>query len=100
MVPNLFELHRTPETASIATVLLGLTLYTWPGSAVEFLNGLSYAVLGIPSIVFSVIMFCRVNAFRAGKVLLALSGILSMIALIALILIGQVLVRQPAKQAT
>jgi hypothetical protein len=121
MVPHLLTLYRAPETVSIATVLLGLTLHTWSGSAVEFINGLSYAILGIPSIIFSAIMFYKTKALRAGSVLLAHSGLLSIIALIgaglqnpiltkmslvsgfifliALILIGLFLVRQPVKQA-
>ncbi len=82
VVPRLLALHRVAETASTAEVLLGLTLHTWPGSAVEALNGLSYAVLGIPSIILGVIMYRKAKGLRVGSVLLALSGVLSMIALV------------------
>jgi hypothetical protein len=77
VVPHLLALYHQPETAAIAQVLLGLTIHNWYGTAIEALNALSYAVLGIPSIIFGVIMFRKAKGLRAGSVLLALSGVLS-----------------------
>ncbi|MBN1812303.1 MAG: hypothetical protein JXA14_10740 [Anaerolineae bacterium] len=82
VVPHLLALYRQPETAAIAQVLLGLAIHNWYGTAIEALNALSYAVLGIPSIIFAVIMFRKAKGLRVGSVLLALSGVLSMVALV------------------
>jgi hypothetical protein len=117
VVPYLLDLYRLPETALTAEVLLGLMIHNWYGTAMEPLNGMSYAILGIPSIIFAVIMFRKAKGLRVGGVLLALSGVLSMIAVIgvalqnlllgmmslaggfvymvSLILIGLFLLRQP-----
>jgi hypothetical protein len=121
VVPGLLELHRAPETTAIAQTLLGLTIQDWPGSAIAALNGLSYAVLGIPSIIFATLMFRKARGLRAGSALLALSGALSIVALIgvaienpslsaltlvsgfiyllALLLISRFFLRQPTTEA-
>jgi hypothetical protein len=118
VVPRLLALYRVAETASTAEVLLGLTLHTWPGSVIEALNGLSYAILGIPSIILGVLMYRKAKGLRVGSVLLALSGVLSITAfvgvglgsavlagaspfnglvfMVSLILIGVFFLRQPA----
>jgi len=121
VVPGLLELYRAPETTTIAQTLLGLTIQDWPGSAIAALNGLSYAVLGIPSIIFAALMFYKSRGLRAGSALLALSGALSIVALtgvalenptlsaltlvsgfaylLALLLIGRFFLRQSTTEA-
>lgn len=91
VVPHLLDLYRMPETTLLAKVLLGLTIHNWSGTAIEALNGLSYAILGIPSIIFSVIMFRKARGLRVGSVLLALSGILSIIAVVGIALQNPIL---------
>jgi hypothetical protein len=91
VVPHLLDLYRMPETSLMAKVLLGLTIHNWSGTAIEALNGLSYAILGIPSIIFSVIMYRKTRSLRVGSVLLALSGVLSIIALVGVALQNPVL---------
>jgi hypothetical protein len=63
-------------------VLLGLAIHNWYGTAIEALNALSYAVLAIPQIIFGVIMYRKAKGLRAGSVLMAVSGVLSVIALV------------------
>jgi hypothetical protein len=82
VVPGLLDLFHTPETAAVAEVILGLTLHTWIGSITGFVNGLAYAALGIPSIIFGVLLYQKAHAYRPGGVLLAASGVLSIIALL------------------
>jgi hypothetical protein len=91
IVPDLVGLYQAPETAQIAQILLGFFIQDWSGSAIQALNGLSYAVLGIPSIIFAVIMYRQENALRTGGVLLAVSGGLSLIAFIGLAVSSSVL---------
>ena len=121
VVPGLLELYHAPGTTTIAQTLLGLTIQDWPGSAIAALNGLSYAVLGIPSIIFAALMFYKSRGLRAGSALLALSGALSIVALtgvalrnptlsaltlvsgfaylLALLLIGRFFLRQSTTEA-
>jgi hypothetical protein len=84
VVPGLLDLFHTPETAAVAEVILGLTLHTWIGSITGFVNGLAYAALGIPSIIFGVLLHQKAHARRPGGVLLAASGVLSIIALLGI----------------
>jgi hypothetical protein len=62
-----------------SNVLLAQMVQAWPGSAVNVLNNLGYAVLGIPSIVFGVLLAMRDVSLRLAGILLALSGIASLI---------------------
>ncbi len=91
VVPDLVDLYRAPETAQTAQILLGFVIQDWSGSAIQALNGLSYAVLGIPSIIFAVIMIRQNSALRPGGVMLAISGSLSLLAFIGLAVSSSVL---------
>ncbi len=82
VVPSLLNLHNQPETVMIAQVLLGLAIHNWYGTAIEALNAISYAILGIPSIIFAVIMFRKNKGLRVGSILLALSGVFSFVAVV------------------
>lgn len=82
VVPSLLTLRATPATAATAQILLGLTLQTWGPSAIAALNILGYAMLGIPSIIFGLLMARQAREMRIGGLLLALSGILSIVALV------------------
>ncbi len=84
VVPGLIGLYHQPETRDIAQVLLGLGIHAWRGSAVEFVNGLAYAVLGISSITLGARVARRLTGQKISGWLLALSGGLSFLALIGL----------------
>jgi hypothetical protein len=79
VVPGLLDLAQVAATRPTAEVLLGLTLHTWPGSAIGWLNGLSYAILGIPSIILGVIMYRKAKGLQVGSVLLIASGVMCMV---------------------
>lgn len=80
IVPGLLDLYHEPATAALAEVILGLTLHFWIGSFTGFVNGLAYASLGVTSIIFGLLLYRNAHAYRPGGVLLAASGILSIIA--------------------
>jgi hypothetical protein len=54
----------------------------WPDSAVSILNILAYAVLGIPSIIYGVMLTKAGKVMRIGAILLILNGVLCNIGLI------------------
>jgi hypothetical protein len=75
LVPLLADLHAQPQYSAAAEVLLRLTIQDLPGSVVGFFNGLAYAILGIPSIIFGIGLARRPGAaLRVGGTLLALNG--------------------------
>lgn len=85
LVPTLLQLYEDPASQATAKILLKLAIHTWPGSAIEALNGMAYAVLGIPSIVFSLIFMRTPRLLQIGGFLLALSGVMSIVAFIGLL---------------
>ncbi len=84
VVPLLLRHYKAPGTRAIAEVLLGLTLQDWPGSAIQALNGFSYAVLGIPSIILGWIFFRKAKGLRISGLLLMASGMFSFVAVLGL----------------
>lgn len=84
LVPLLLRHYEAPGTRAIAEVFLGLTLQDWPGSAIQALNGLSYAVLGIPSIILGWIFYRKFRRLRFSGLLFIVSGVLSFVAIVGL----------------
>jgi hypothetical protein len=74
LIPALVTLRLDPQTTVMADTLLRLTLQAWPGSIMAFFNGLAYAVLGIPSILYGALLWQHTGALRWGGLLLALNG--------------------------
>jgi hypothetical protein len=74
LVPALVTLRLDPRYADAADMLLRLTLQAWPASTMAFFNGLAYAILGIPSILFGLLLWKYHGALRWGGLLLALNG--------------------------
>ena len=80
LVPALLQAASDPVMADTALLLLQQTLQLLPGSAVGFFNGLAYAILGIPSIIFGVAL-TKIDGrlIRISGWLLLLSGIASIL---------------------
>jgi hypothetical protein len=93
LVPALVTLRLDPQTTAAADVLLRLTLQAWPQSAMAFFNGLAYAILGIPSMLYGTLLWRYGGALRWGGVLLALSGAASVLGVMGL-LTGSALLAQ------
>lgn len=72
LIPSLIALRSDPQYAATVDVLLRLALQAWPASAMAFVNGLAYAILGIPSILFGLLLWRQGGALRWGGLLLAL----------------------------
>ena len=75
LVPALVALRADPQSAVAAAVLLRLALQAWSASAMAFVNGLAYGILGIPSILFGLLLWRQGGALRWGGLLLALNGV-------------------------
>jgi hypothetical protein len=78
IVPHLVELRPASDA------LLAQMVQAWPGSAINVLNNLGYAVLGIPSIVYGILLGRRYASLRVAGIVLALSGGASMAGLIGI----------------
>lgn len=85
IVPSLLALYQTLEYESTAELLLRLTIHEWSGSAVSILNALAYAVLGIPSVIYGVILLKRGILMRVSAVLLILSAVADVVGLLGVI---------------
>lgn len=86
IIPRLLAFRDTAENRAQADLLIGQMTQAWPGSAVAVLNGLAYAILGIPSIIFGLSMLDEGSPMPVAGVLLALSGVASTIGFAGLIL--------------
>ena len=84
VVPGLLQMAHDPQTASTAEILLRMAIHTWPGSIIEFINGLAYAVMGIPAIILGILISRKARGLLTGGILLALSGLLSIVALLGI----------------
>lgn len=69
------------ETADEALGLAQLG-QQWPGSVVNVINNIGYAVLGIPSIVYGMLLHRARPPLGLGGILLGLSGVASIIGLV------------------
>jgi hypothetical protein len=79
VVPHLVALRPVPD------VLLAQMVQAWPGSMVNVVNNLGYAVLGIPSIIFGVVLSKRNAWLRVAGITLALSGAASIVGLAGIV---------------
>ena len=80
ILPHLVSLRPQSD------LLLAQLVQAWPGSAVNVLNNLGYAVLGIPSLIFGVLLFRSNRTMRLASVLLAVSGVASIVGFAGIIL--------------
>jgi len=75
VIPRLFMLRDSVEEKGQIDLLIAQFTHVWPGSVVALLNGLAYAVLGIPSIIFGIIMFSKGTLMATTGTLLLLNGV-------------------------
>jgi hypothetical protein len=74
VVPRFLELQALPEYQAFSQFLLRQFIQQWPDSTISIVNNLAYAVLGVPSIIFGILMLKSTPVLRLGGVLLALNG--------------------------
>lgn len=75
LIPLLVQLRQTAEAQAAVDVLLSITVQAYPGSIIGYFNNLAYALLGIPSIIFGVILIRKSPLWQITGWLLALNGI-------------------------
>jgi len=85
VVPALITAHQQVQHQAAAELLLQQTIQMWPGSAISFLNGLGYAILGIPSIILGAILLSQRGLLRPAGALLALNGTACLVGLIGMV---------------
>ena len=84
VVPRLLELMASPEYQALAAFALRQAVQQWPDSAVAIVNNLAYAVLGIPSVIFGIFLYRALSALKLCGVLLALSGLASIVGFVGI----------------
>ena len=87
---NLFaylsQLTIVPRLAALrpaSDLLVAQMVQAWPGSVVNVLNNLGYAVLGVPSIVFGSLL-ARRRSLRYAGLLMALNGVACIVGLVGI----------------
>lgn len=76
VVPHLLQLQSLPEYEALSRFFLRQAVQQWPDSTVFVVNNLAYAVLGVPSIIFGVLMLkSSAITLRVAGALLALNGV-------------------------
>jgi hypothetical protein len=81
-VPKLIELHEVTSQQEVANFALQQFIQLNPDSFMAFINGMAYAILGIPSVIFGLIMINKRRMMKIAGILILLSGILSFIGII------------------
>lgn len=84
VVPRLLALQSHSQYGPAAGLLAAQMIQLWPGSLAAFVNGLAYAILGIPSLIFGVALMRVGSGMTLAGLLLVLSGAASIIGLIGL----------------
>lgn len=86
VVPPLLEQYQANGTEPAIELMLAMWLQGWTGSAVWTLNNLAYAVLGIPSIVFGILLGRQTPSLRIAGWFLAASGVASILGMAGIII--------------
>jgi len=82
LVPYLLTLRIDPAQRLVAEVLLEILVQQWPASPMAFFNNLGYAILGIPSVLFGLLLVNRHPRLRVGGILLALNGVACLLGIV------------------
>jgi hypothetical protein len=75
LVPRLLQLQALHEYQAFSQFLLRQAIQQWSDSTISIINNLAYAVLGVPSIIFGILMLNSAPALRLSGVLLVLNGL-------------------------
>jgi hypothetical protein len=87
LLPRLLPFLDNPRHAPTMEILISQFFQQWTGSTLNVFNNLGYAILGIPSIIFGMLL---VNAIfhamlRIAGVLLVTSGIASLLGIVGIL---------------
>jgi hypothetical protein len=81
LVRTLTVMAQTAEIQAMALALLRMTIQGWEGSTTAYFNLLAYALLGVPSVIYGVVLMGHGAYLKVAGVILALSGVASLLAL-------------------
>jgi hypothetical protein len=79
------EMGSAGGAITSARLLLSLLLQAWPQSGMAFFNNLAYGILGIPSILFGMVLWRSSFPLRYGGGLLTLNGIACILGVVGLL---------------
>jgi hypothetical protein len=84
VVPRLLQLYAMPEYQEFAQFFLRQSIQQWPDSTISVINIMAYAVLGVPSILFGILMLRSGAVLRLGGIFLLLSGIAGIVGFVGI----------------
>lgn len=82
VVPHLVNLQATEPAASL---LLREVVHLAPGSTVAFINGLAYAVLGAPLVVYSLVLLKEGRLLQVAAWLFLLAAVADLLGLVGIL---------------
>lgn len=85
VVPRLVTLYQQADSPAVAGMLLRQMLQQLPDSAILAVNVLAYAVLGIPSVIFGILLLRGATARKAAGALLALNGVVAILGFVGVV---------------
>jgi hypothetical protein len=91
LMPVLIPLREISNFQTAVDVWLRVSIQTLPGSAMNTINNLAYAILGIPSIIFGVILYQQIKSLRIPGILLGLNGIACIIGVVGILMDNAIL---------
>lgn len=83
VVPRLVDLQATDPAVDL---LLQELIHLAPGSTVAFINGLAYAVLSIPLVVFGLVLLKEGSLLRAAAWLFLLAAVADVLGLVGILI--------------
>ena len=86
LVPYLLNLSNNPNFTNASELLLRLSVQQWPQSFIWFTNNLAYAILGIPSVVFGIILIHDKTLLKIAGVMFSLNGIACIIGVVGILM--------------
>ena len=91
IIPRLLKLMNMSANPDVYAILLGQFIQGWPGSAIAVTNQVAYAILGIPSIIFGVLLIRDKKVSSLGGWLLTLNGVSCIIGVIGTVVNNEML---------
>lgn len=84
IIPKLISHQSIESYKFISNILVGQMVQGWSGSSVAVINSFAYALLGIPSIIFGVVLLRKGYFAKASGVLLILNAVACIIGVIGI----------------
>jgi hypothetical protein len=91
VVPALLELRADAGMQAMAEFLLRQAIQQWPASGIAALNGMAYAILGVPSIIFGMQMLRAGKSLAVGGVMLVLNAVACLIGFAGAVMLNDLL---------